>query len=471
MPITAVADLNETHEYQGHWWIPGLEDFRAFGTVTFNQNSLWLKVEGNLKGKEPSESQFPIIFGQNLQGEKLTFDGAFELTKREDDSSEFSKVTWYGTRLIKGKHVKDFDDNQYSTMTIQIPGLESTCTPSQIFGTIQIVKEKSGDVSGYWHQPESRSFSLFDKEGSKEGTLWLSFGCLDKKNTFSLTLQHMALLIVSTEKEKSIDWMQKKAIEIQNLFSLLNGFSTPLKDVGIHDKDSKLFHILFHHRASTDNGNEDLHGSPMIQVKDLSQTEFQDFLTSYFSAPKLLDDLVNIFLSILHRKSTFYKTEFIELTQILEAYDRHHNLNGCYMEQDKYLQEIYPQLLSAIPVDLENDFQKKLEAMLKWGYEYSLMTRLKRIAKRLPVELQSAICEKPSRFASKISSTRNQITHYTAENDSECLTDFEATLANYGLRILMLVLILLDNKIPEKLVFEGIHRNWDYMMFSAKKPW
>jgi hypothetical protein len=469
--MPAVADLNETHEYQAHWWIPGLEDFRAFGTVTFNQNSLWLKVEGNLKGKEPTESRSPVLFGQNLQGEKFTFDGAFELTKREDDSNVFSKTTWYGSRLIKGKHVINFDEESYSAMTIQIPGLESTCTPTQIFGTIRVVKEKSGDVSGYWHQPEGRLFTLFDKDGKKEGTLSLSFGCLDQKNSFSLTLQHMALVIISTEKEKSVDWMQKKAIEVQNLFSLLNGFSTPLKDVGIHDKDSTPFHVLFHHRATTENGNEEMHGTPMILVKDLSQAEFQNFLTSYFSAPKLLEELVNIFLSILHRKATFYKTEFIELTQLLEAYDRHQNPDCCYMEQDKYLQEIYPQLFSAIPGDLENDFQKKLEGMLKWGYEYSLVTRLKRIAKRLPADLQSAFCEKPSRFSSKISSTRNQITHYTTETDSECLTDFETTLANYGLKILLLVIILLNNKIPEKLVLQGIQRNWDYRMFAANKPW
>lgn len=472
MPKIAVADLNADHEYEGHWWIPGLEQFRSYGKVSFSQNSLWLQVEGKLIDHLTEDSSHPFVYGQNLQGEKFTLDGAFEINRREEETTELTKSTWYGSRLIKGKHVSAFNEQKYSAMSIQIPGLEFTSTPSQLFGTLRLSKEdEKGNVSGHYYKPENRAFSLVGNDGTKDWTLCLTFGCFDKKELFSLSLEHLAILQVITEEKKSIDWMLEKATEIQNMITLLNGYSTPLRTVAIHDEDSKLLHVLFHHRASVENSSEEKQRQPIILIRDLSDDQLQEFLSSFFSTRGLLKEMVEVFLSILHRKSTFYKTEFIELTQILEAYDRHRNPDACYMERTRYLQEIYPQLVASIPVDLEKEFKTKLKAMLEWGYEYSLRTRLKKIVKELPTEIQTMLCENPSRFSSKISSTRNQITHYSNAGNSECLTDFESTFAIAGLKVLMLSLILLENKIPEELVLQGIKRNRDYLLFKVNKPW
>lgn len=461
--------LSETFEIEGRWWIPGLNQFKCFGTLVFKLGSISLNIKGSLTGrrKQNQKRDCKIIHGKSLEGESVSLIEAVLIER----SNDYLSSKWFGSRFILGKHLTDVNLEEYLALSIMATGLEFTATPRQLFGTIRVDKSQKTSVTATWYKPPESNFELYDVESQEHWKLGLNYICVDEGNLHSASIRHLATIHLIPKKVKSISWMQNKAKQIQNILSLLNGFSTPLQTVALHDHTIKANWLYYHHEASFENNDESILPLPIIPIHQLTEDQFQKFLNTYFSLPPQAEETVKFFVSILHRNATYFRTEFIELTQVLESYDRNRENQAFYMPPQQYLAEIYPEIEKSIPSNLEKDFREKLKGSLRWGYEYSLRTRLKKIAKRLPPALKEMLCSNTKNFSSKISSTRNSLTHNSSIKNSESMSDFEISFAIPGLKLLILSLILMDMEIPPDLIKKGIEKCWDYRMFSARSPW
>ncbi|MBN1461979.1 MAG: hypothetical protein JXA57_20810 [Armatimonadetes bacterium] len=109
--------------------------------------------------------------------------------------------------------------------------------------------------------------------------------------------------------------------------------------------------------------------------------------------------------------NSFLESRFLLLCQAIESYHRSAH-GGGYMAKDDYSRSIYPILERALPGDLSRDHLDSLKSRLRYGYEYSLRTRLKSLVDEHEGVLK--LCSaKAAAAVDRLIDARNGIVHDT----------------------------------------------------------
>jgi len=92
---------------------------------------------------------------------------------------------------------------------------------------------------------------------------------------------------------------------------------------------------------------------------------------SWFTNAKLFEPIYDVLVGTYGRQSE--RTKFRALAHALEGFHRA-AYGGMYMSQESY-KPIRKSLCAAIPADIEPEFQERLRAAIRYGFQYSLRTR------------------------------------------------------------------------------------------------
>lgn len=118
---------------------------------------------------------------------------------------------------------------------------------------------------------------------------------------------------------------------------------------------------------------------------------------------------LDLYTGRLYGPTGYVVREFADLTQGLEGLHRVCR-GGAYMEEPQFTSTVYPQLVDSIPNTLSNEHKQRLKGALRYGYEYSLRTRLKEILDRHEA-IVTTVLDKPKSWVEPIVKLRNDLAH------------------------------------------------------------
>lgn len=172
------------------------------------------------------------------------------------------------------------------------------------------------------------------------------------------------------------------------------------------------------------------------------------------------------------KKSPFHspRSYFVSLSQALEAYDRAVSPTHVYMEKDQYEKDIEPVVINAIPTVISKDFRARMKSAIKFAYQFSLRTRLRRLTDEMPVNCKTLLFSDPKIFVDKIVYYRNSLTHGDPDELNVPSAE-QLQYASSGLKLFFLTLVLSRWGVPENLIIDGFRHSWDYKWSKIGRLW
>jgi hypothetical protein len=186
-------------------------------------------------------------------------------------------------------------------------------------------------------------------------------------------------------------------------------------------------------------------------------------LGNEFANATLLEPVYDLLVGTYARQSE--RTKFRALSHALEAFHRA-VMGGVYMPQKSY-ESIRKVLCTAIPAGLEPDFQERLKAAIKYGYQYSLRTRLKALFGKLSTRtIEAVVRTKATDFINLVISVRNYLTHFDDAEKPSIVKDAQGMYnLNQKLRALLIILLLTFLGVPEDKVTDGVVSHLEHFAY------
>ena len=106
--------------------------------------------------------------------------------------------------------------------------------------------------------------------------------------------------------------------------------------------------------------------------------------------------------------------QFLDLIYGLESFHRKIGKKNLYMSEDKYVKNVLPLLIQALPPDLKSSHRDSLKSRLKYGNGFSLRKRISDLIDLLPPQELNILGigkTKKHKFVSKIVGLRNRLVH------------------------------------------------------------
>lgn len=154
-------------------------------------------------------------------------------------------------------------------------------------------------------------------------------------------------------------------------------------------------------------------------------SKIDDIIKRWFNRYNILEDVLNLYFSLLIQKNIYEEYKFLFRVQILEAYHRKvHMEDESIKERKIYIKE----LIEKISDDKDKKF---LKDKLSFAYEPSLAERLKSlfyecsIIEEILEPKNINIEENINEFVKKIRDTRNYLTHYDKSLSEKSLKNKE----------------------------------------------
>jgi hypothetical protein len=114
-----------------------------------------------------------------------------------------------------------------------------------------------------------------------------------------------------------------------------------------------------------------------------------------------------------------------------------------------------------IPPSLDQEFQERLKSAVRYGYQFSLRTRLKSLFAKLSDKTKEAVVrEKRQTFINDTVRVRNYLTHFDETDRPDIVDNVQGIYnLNQRLRALLVVLLLTYLGVPEEVVRDGVVSN------------
>ncbi len=151
----------------------------------------------------------------------------------------------------------------------------------------------------------------------------------------------------------------------------------------------------------------------LFQETDLNES-LRAYLRTWIDKYELLHTPFSLYKSAVYNEN-YIDTKFILLCQSLESYHRR-LCDGTYIPKDEFDEHVYQPLKQVIPDNIGRDFRQSLKNRLKYANEHSLRKRIKYLIDRYEDILKNYI-KIPDDLSSKITETRNNLTHYPDDAD------------------------------------------------------
>ncbi len=169
----------------------------------------------------------------------------------------------------------------------------------------------------------------------------------------------------------------------------------------------------------------------LFRLIDLSESELDRVVKNWFEMLDSQMDVVTLVCGTLFIPSFFPEADLISLCQALEAYHRCFG-KELYASKEEY-EPIRAEFEKVIPNDIDPDFKRHLQSVIKFGYQLSLRRRLKAMFEMIPDGAKSVIAKRPAIFIDKLVETRNYLTHRADVDQQKLLTEQEIPVAIKGL--------------------------------------
>ncbi|SMC02108.1 hypothetical protein SAMN00768000_0321 [Sulfobacillus thermosulfidooxidans DSM 9293] len=410
-------------EISGLWWMPTNPKIKWFGTVIFKHDAI---IRTELWADHDLCDKFDVLHGLSQNGERITL---FDLTypnkhtgfSQQDIIISASYATKY---VVIGDHISS--DIVFNVISVHYTYVEQwirqPISPSSSLANILSINCGYSSTLGA-HIEICRTQSI-----STSLTTWTKM--LEWTIQFSFDQGH------------KYDELLQTVFDMANLLTVLFGLAVYPVYVEIKLKNAQSLTVY----SSTIPKKilDDVHPSSFV-------VPFCDFMACASTIVPTWFDNLNVYRPVIGLYtatlfgSQFSEFNFLAIIQALEGYHRRKYPEKKYMDDDAYTRVI-ASWLSQLPVSLKQPHKDSLKTRIKYGNEYSLRTRFKKLFTIITQSETEAIVSNygETRFIEKVIDTRNYLTHYTQELTVRAAQGKELIHLTKRLRVFLLLLILKD---------------------------
>jgi hypothetical protein len=475
--------MKDSFTYEGYWWLPETPDNKVFGQFTFVPgDELSLKIQGTLdSGSTTKKFSHDFINPELIHGmikdesglEKNITIYKCHQTGGSLSGSGLQSSSFMGMAAFIGSHFDTIEQLEFRSLSVHFSNMEmwSSKSPLSIGGS----DNKNERIVEY---------SAPSPVWAKTKDIWLQLvfhGPITSYSFTEATVSYQTRIEIAGSQKMKFERYLHVIRQLQNFFSLAMGAPTyPIAVIGrsdgnkiLKEDESELFLPIdiYYLASSWPKEIKHIHSTQMLFTLPTIESNFEKCIQGWMEKYELLEPAINLYFSVLYNPSNFVEVKVLSLTQAIETYHRR-LFDGKYQSDDTYSAGLYRDLINALPKELDPDFARSLSGRLKYGNEYSLRTRLRKIIERVTDILDfKFIASKQERFTfiNKVVDTRNYWTHYSQELAKKAIqTNEERLILITQLQLLLEVSFLKDLDFDSTTVSKLIKRSYRYRLLKSR---
>lgn len=475
----------EKFEYKGVWWLPDNPEKQISGTLmfvpgegavldlvgSFNGSFVEIKSTNCIKrvwtGK-PFEPE--IILGTSSNGKSITLHKCVE-TKRLDSSSGFPTSSFYANIVFIGWHFTKPEELKFKSFFVNYPYFEEW-SKIGVFSYRRESEEKSKQYEVKYEVPEPVKAKIDNFKISFDHNLNVSGDWIREVN-----LKHTTFIKIEPEDELYFEEYQSILYHLQNFLSLattrvicplsIEATTEHYKRVSTFSK-GKVHHPhieIFYNVIGKVDLSEKLNYYDMLFTFEDISGQFETYLQNWFDKAELLKPVYGLFFGTLYKPSMYLEVQFLSLIQAVESYHRR-RFGGKYLSDEDY-KEVCDTLVNAIPDSVEGGFKDSLKSRIRYGNEFSLRTRLRRLFDSDEYqEILSEFAENKNAFIGEVVDTRNYLTHYEGKEKAAIGEELDPFIQK--LKILLEICLLTELGFSSEEIKKLFSRNKRYQRESIQ---
>ncbi len=468
MSIKANTDLFSDFDLKGTWWLPGSEEKKLRGNLTFDPDKgSRLELDGsfyNLSDTLNGRYEQPqVIVGQ------ADTDGVFTLLKNFVVGAHGGLtdpcLSIQPAFILKNFAYSKEEDLQFWSSGVHIDGIEHWFADQRFQSDMS---EDRMTATLKYIRPEDERFDIQGHEFSIKTSASLTAPLMPDfdKTGFSLS----RYIELESDQYQSLWWHLDKIGDVNRLFSILFGEGCLDKKIYLFRGDEKGSRKRNHetridvfYKPNREKQKKAWHPRDFLFAYPLVKDRFQNILKSWFDLLSIASAPTMLFASTIRKKKSFDQFDFLAAAQALESL--HRSLHGGVKLEENGYQKCIDSMLAHIPTDTDEAIKTEIYRMLTTGNEWSLRKRLKFYFSKFDSISKRLISDK-NKFIHKVIEARNYYTHYDAKGKENVIEGAELFYVSEKLKILVLSEILekigLEKSIIENRLAE--HDRWGFFL-------
>ena len=236
-----------THEYKGKWWLPGKEDDKVSGVLSYTPGeSIELELIGNFSESDQNvinnlfvEERVPVIYGQASDGSDISLFDCGNSIHRVF-KADFSIAKYFPRYIAIGMLLPSINEKRFFKAKIKIPELSYWLYPKAIERLFLTDNDRISGVNIRMDNlPEDErvaaktrlrngySFSLTREANYNSGDLM-----------FTASFEQFTALVIESSKETSFKALYEKTVRFERFLSLATLRDVSSSEILLFSKDS-----------------------------------------------------------------------------------------------------------------------------------------------------------------------------------------------------------------------------------------
>ncbi len=458
--------------YRGLWFLPAKPRNKVAGVLRFTPGDpTYLELDGvfdksnnflDLFNREMRDA--PIILGVTSTGVPITLYKCFEKSFQGNTSS-----TYLAHVIFIGDHFKEEEKIIFSQLNCHFTNLEEW-TKTNI-----IKSEFTGngkELLVHCEKPISIQLTTNGLQKINLDTVWSA-----QLNRGKVDIQQSSFFRIIFNQPSTLNTCLSLIRGLQDFLGIAMGkppFPIRIeawpKISARRNTSNKPIKILFTPVLAYNPDKKYFH-EMLFTVADIRETSDR-FINNWLEKRESLEPVYNLYFANLHSPFTYVENRFLNLIQAIETYHRR-VLGGKYMDNDEYLNSLYPKFVEAIPEDFDKDFRESLvRGKLRYANEYSLRKRLidllRKCSDAFPEDFLGS-SKMRDYFISQVVDTRNYLTHYDETNKENVAEETRLFELEQGLKVIMEVVLLVEIGFSVDKIQEMIVKSEAYRLFRRSE--
>lgn len=455
----------ESFECMGVWWLPTDPQTKIPGMLAFDPaNGAKLELLGAFSESysvgDGRSTRYAIIHGfATGRYPRVTLSQCHVQVVGKDPGKDFKETKLYAEQVFMSERhrLSDIEETVFKSIKIGFTYLSDWMLQDNSTNVIQHVAEDSVHTYGGSYSIQLPEESDYD---NARIDIWPAKAIRTIGRTETSVKYEFRCTITPQQNLHLDDYLPLINFYLPNFLALGTGRAVfPLKIVGRQSDASSEFHIFYRIPRFVEQWGSMLPGQMLFTFEDV-RDKFAKYLAVWISNGEKLWTVYDHYSKSYYQRGLDLTTEFLDLARALEVYHRS-VYGGKYLCKDEY-KPIKTKLIASIPSDVKKCHRDALKGTLKYGYQYSLRTRLNRVFKKLLAEQSDDVMRlfgTPKDFVHRLVETRNYFTHRDGDPDEAVLNDDELYDFIRKMRRLLQICLLKEMEFPPDEISRILNNN------------
>lgn len=431
--------LYDDFVFKGNFWLPEKPDIKVSGTLTFNNQHIYLELIGAFYDHHNPQFAEKTIHGISYEGRKCSLFQNY-MSNYNSNYIGTGRMIYHPNIVIIGTYLNSIEETLFINAQVHLNGLE----------------EWLGNRPFYWDMPGDSEWSIkFTPDETFAVSLESIQTIIELQHHKSLGreqnkmyLYSKPFLMIKPHVEKSYEWYFSVIRQLEFMFTLFMGFSsraTVIKPsvAEPNEQDGQMEETMltiFYMQEKLDIDNPlSWHYMP-VPYRDLKPRIIEVF-NNWFDKVEKLINTFNLFFPVYYT-SAFVEQRFLSLIQSIESFYRGTRDEdiGCYMPKEEWERTV-EKIISNLPSEIWDDFRSSLKTKMKHANEKSFRNKFVQLYSSFEPFLREKIIVSKE-YINKIIDTRNNLIHYGSNDKADCFTTQEIVEVNARLQAFVIALIL-----------------------------